>query len=228
MVGVSHSAGQPQSYSHVQDQSHRHPRERSHSHHRSRERSQSRRQPCPRSRSHGHSHSHGQSRSWGHSRSRDRSRSHSQSHSPHGHHSRSPHSHCSRSRSRSRSPGYFTAEQKGKKRASPHYRNRPGPSHLARPKTVEKQPTEINNREQSEEAASKQAVSKDELVYWRHVGKEFGMTVQAWLAPSMLAYACWCKSQEDRDPEVQDIMKYLNGSGLEPELWMMRRFQSEV
>jgi hypothetical protein len=54
------------------------------------------------------------------------------------------------------------------------------------------------------------------------------MTLQAWLSSSMLAYTCWCRSQEDVDPELQDIVKYLKASGVEPELWTMGRFQSEV
>jgi hypothetical protein len=93
---------------------------------------------------------------------------------------------------------------------------------------VEKQPPEIVDREQSEEVTSEQAVSKDELTYWRYIGKEFGMTIQPWLSSSILGYSCQCKSQEDRDPEVRDIVKYLNNSRVEPQLWTMGRFQSEV
>ena len=76
--------------------------------------------------------------------------------------------------------------------------------------------------------APEQTVSKDDLTYWRHIGKEFGITVQAWLPFTILAYACQHKSQEDQDPEVQDVVGYLEGSEVKPELWTMMRFQSEV
>jgi len=82
--------------------------------------------------------------------------------------------------------------------------------------------------EQPKEVTPGQAVSKDELIFWRHVGKGFGMVVNAWLSPGALSYACQYKSQRDPDQEVQGIVEYLMNSGVEPELWTMARFQSEV
>lgn len=127
------------------------------------------------------------------------------------------------------------AEQKGKGREAdrhqpslPHTQhwNHPGPSHLAQAKRIEDQPPDIVGEEQSGETAPKQAVDKDELIYWRHIGKAFGMRVYPWLNPSTLAYACRCKSQEVS--EVQEVVEFLQNSGIEPELWTMGIFQSQV
>jgi hypothetical protein len=78
------------------------------------------------------------------------------------------------------------------------------------------------------EETSGQTGSKDELVYWRHVGKGFGIKMQAWLSPGALECACQFKHPEDQDPEVQHIIEYLKESGVGQKVWTMGRFQTQV
>ena len=55
------------------------------------------------------------------------------------------------------------------------------------------------------------------------------MLVQPWLSSSELASACQHKSLDDQDTiEVWGVVKDLEASEIEPELWTTRKFQSEV
>lgn len=237
---TSHGVNEPEKSSEVQDQ----PRGRSQGHsgpdHRARSRSRSRRRSRSRHRSRSRRRSHSRSRrSRSRSPHRSRSRSHRRSRSP-------PHSHHlsdSRSNPPAQSPPRYTAQQKGKQgpRAQlpstphakavaghAHYRDRPGPSSLARPRAARESSPETTDEDQSE-GASEKVQSKDEASFWRHVGKSYALRHESWLSRSSLRCACRCESPDDADNQmIRHIIEYLDWSVIKPDVRTTKAFQSEV
>jgi len=114
-------------------------------------------------------------------------------------------------------------------KSSSRYRNRPGPSSLARPRTAQKTPPEASDAEESEETPKK-IYSQDEVTYWRHVGKVFAMEFQPWLPRKPLKFACQCKSPDDTegDLELRSLVGLLDDCKVGLDVRVTRRFQSEV
>ena len=75
---------------------------------------------------------------------------------------------------------------------SSHHQDRPGPSSLA--KVVQESSSESSDEEQPEEALE-QVQPKNEVSFWRHVGKSYAMRYETRLPRSSLRVACWCESQ---------------------------------
>jgi len=196
---------------------------RSRSRHRSRSRSRHRSRNRSRSRSRNRSRPHSRNRSLSHSRR------HSRSHSPHP----SPHSR----HHHSSSPQRYTAKQKGKASElknhlspehSSRYRDRPGPSSLAQPRTVQKTPPETTDEEEQEEA-TKKVHNKDEVTFWRHVGKLYALKYRAWLSRSVLKFACQSESPDDVPDDMRrTLVEFLDDSGIKPDIRITSGFQSEV
>lgn len=156
---------------------------------------------------------HSRSRSRSHARYHSRSRSPSHSHL-HGHH----HSH-------SHSPPHTQATPV----SSTLYRNRPGPSSLARSKKVQRISPSSDGEGQSEEG-TQEVESKDEAAYWRHIGKVFAINHAPWLPLSLLEWGCRLEtldpSQQNRS--VKGVFEELNNHNIKPEVRVTRRFQTQV
>jgi len=115
-------------------------------------------------------------------------------------------------------------------KSSSRYRKRPGPSSLARPKTAKKSLPEASDEDRSEEETPKKVYSKDEVTYWRHIGKVFALEYQPWLPRNFLKFTCRCESPDDIEghPELQSLVGLLNNYRIGSDLRVTRGFQSEV
>lgn len=126
------------------------------------------------------------------------------------------------------SPPRFTYEQKGKAvegQAHPHlqvtvgppqqYRNRPGPSSLAHLKRSQKKktPPKTTDEEASEEETPNRVYDPDDITWWRHVGKQYGLRLQMWISQSCLRFVCQCESPEDAgEGTFEELAEFLDVS----------------
>ena len=112
--------------------------------------------------------------------------------------------------------------------ASPVYRDRPGPSSSARPKTTQKRSLGNNDEEQSEEVP-RTVENKAEVTYWRHIGKQYAIDYYPWLDGSALVFACrWDSPDPPEDLSAKTLVEFLDESNIKYEVRVTKTFQSEV
>ena len=76
---------------------------------------------------------------------------------------------------------------------------------------------------------SQPVVNKDEVIYWRHLGKSYAISVDPWLYESVLGFACrWESSEPPEEWDVKSLIEFLDDGNIKQEVRVTRPFQSEV